>query len=142
MAELVMILGSGRLAYRLIKLLRHERVEILHLDSKEFKEMEETDVQESSMEYARGLLLQKGIGKAMAVCVVDSHDAVNIHLLMAVLAARENVPVHVTFFNQNLVSAVVRNHPNVKVYNPASIVSRLFVESLPEISQSPESLEL
>ena len=137
----VIVIGSGRLAHRLTKILRDGKVSVTEVSSKEFKDREETTVQESSMDYARDLLLKRGIADAQSVCVVDSEDAVNIYLLMAVLSARENVPVFATFFNESLVSGLALRHRNVKIFNPANIVSKLFVQALPESVSKDEEVK-
>jgi len=128
----VMILGSGRLSHRLSRFFRERAVNVIEIGSKEFKEIDETEIQESSMDYAQDLLIKKRINNVSAVCIVDSEDAVNLYLLMAVLAVREDVSVYATFFNDNLVSGLTSTHRNVKTYNPAIIVSKLFAEVIPK----------
>lgn len=135
----VMILGSGRLSDKLVKLFKKSNIKTVEVGSKEFKEREETEVQESSMDYARSLLIQKGIENVSSVCIVDVDDAVNIYLLMAVLAVRENMPIYAAFFNEGLVYGLAFKNKNLKIFNPAAIVSRLFVEAIPKsISRSEE----
>lgn len=129
----VLVLGSGRLAHRTMKLLKERGVEVAHINHKDFREIEETEVEESSMDYARELLVRKGIEKVSAVFLVDSEDAVNIYLLMAVLAVREDVLICATFFNESLVSDLVLKHRNIKVFNPAVVVGKLFVEAIPSV---------
>lgn len=129
----IMVLGSGRLAYRLTKLFREKMVDVVEVSSKEFKEREETVAQESSMDYARELLIKKGINDVSTICLVDGDDAVNIYLLMATLAVRENIPIYATFFDENLVSGLILKHRNIKVFNPAVVVGKLFVEAIPDL---------
>lgn len=129
----VMVLGSGRLAHRIIKIFKERSVEVVHISPREFKEIEETEAQESSMDYAGELLIQKGINNVSAVCLVDSEDAVNIYLLMAVLAVREDASIYATFFNENLVSSLIFKHRSIKVFNPAVVVGKLFVEAIPDV---------
>lgn len=136
----ILILGSGRLAHKTAKLFRDQGFEATQVSSREFVEIEETEVEESSMDYARTVLVKNGIEKVSAVCVVDSDDAVNVYLLMAALAARRDVPVYAAFFNESLVSELVDKNRNIKIFNPASIVSKLFVDSIPDsISENEET---
>ena len=138
----VIVLGSGRLAHRLTKLFLERNIGVVEVGSKEFKEIEETAVQESSMDYARELLIKKGIMNASAVCIVDTEDAVNTYLLMAVLAARENVPVYATFFNENIVAPLALKHRNIRIVNPADIVSKLFIGSIPRSVSRDEEVRV
>ena len=135
------VIGSGRLAHRLYKIFNKSNVGVVHIKSEEFKEIEETTVQESSMSYARDLLINKGIMDASTVCIVDGEDAINIYLLMAVLSVHQTVPIYTTFFNENLVFRLAANHPNVKIFNPANIVSKLFVEAVPKSMLKSEEAE-
>lgn len=128
----VMILGSGRLADRLTQMFAGRGVETIHVDSEEFREdKKETEVEESSMDYACDQLVKRGIRNVSDVCVVDKKDEVNIYLLMAVLAVCQDVRIHVALFNDSLVVDLTKRHRNVKVFNPAAIVSKLFVEAIP-----------
>ena len=98
------------------------------------------DVEESSLDYARERLVMKGINQASAVCVVDGEDAINIYLLMAILAVNENIPIYASFFNESLVSSLTIKHRNLKLFNPADIVSRLFVEAVPKSMSKDEEV--
>ena len=138
----VMILGSGRLAMRLKRILLDNGLVVTEVYSEEFKERKETEVEESSMNYARAKLLEKGINNASAVCVVDKEDAVNIYLLLATLSAKESIPIFASFFNESLVSALAIKHRNVKLFNPADIVSKLFVNSILEFMPKPDDQEV
>lgn len=126
-----MILGSGRLASRLAKILKKNGQKVISVASREFKEIEETEVQESSMDYARDLLKKRQIANVSSVCIVDADDAINIYLLMAVLSIREEIPICAAFYNESLVSQLALKHKNVKIFNPASIVSKLFADVVP-----------
>ena len=130
--ESVMILGSGRIANRLRKLFEEKGMSVTEVLSEEFKERKETIVEESGMDYACEKLIEKGINQTSAVCIVDYEDAVNIYLLMAVLAVNESLPIYASFFNESLVSELALKHRNVKLFNPADIVGKLFVESVPK----------
>lgn len=138
----VIILGSGRLANRLVHLFKASNLETTNIDSANFREIGETSVQESSMDYAREFLIKEGVAKASSVCIVDSEDAVNIFLLMAVLAVREDASILATFFNESLVSDLALKHRNIRVFNPADIVSRLFVESVPKSMPKDEEVKV
>lgn len=134
----VMILGSGRLSYRLTKSFDDRGLRAICVGSKEFKEVEETEVQESSMDYAKALLAKRGIGDISAICIVDGEDAVNIYLLMAVLATRNDIPIFISLFNENLISKLTFRHRNIKVFDPADVVSKFFAQAIPD-SCSDES---
>ncbi len=137
----VMVLGSGRLANRLVKIFKEKSIDVVEVSSKEFKEKEETVVEESSMDYARELLIKKGIASALSVCIVDGEDAVNIYLLMATLSVREDVPIYATFFNEGLVSGLVSKYSTVHILNPANIVSKLFVWAIPALMSKDEEVK-
>ena len=136
----VLILGSGRLAFRLKKLFLEKGVSVMEIGSEEFKERKETIVEESSMDYAREKLTDCGISYTSAVCIVDGEDAVNIYFLMAVIAVNENIPIYASFFNESLVSKLALKYRNIKLFNPADIVSRLFVESVPKLMSRDEEV--
>lgn len=136
-----MILGSGRLANRLRKFFVEKEIAVVEVRSEEFKDINETVVEESSMDYACEKLVASGVNQASAVCIVDGEDAVNIYLLMAVLAINENVPIYASFFNESLISGLALRYRNVKLFNPADIVSRLFVESIPKSMSKDEEVQ-
>src|SRR3989344_6531866 len=106
----ILVIGSGRLEVRVFDELSQYfgsagDYGIEHISSKEFKENEETIVQEASFQNTRAVLQTHGIDKASVIVLVDSDDEINIHLLLAILKIRDSVPIIATFFHDKLVAS-------------------------------------
>lgn len=136
----ILVIGSGRLEVRVLDELQKffglRGYSINHIPSKEFKENEDTIVQEASFQNTKSVLQSRGIDSAATVVLVDSDDDINIHLLLAVLKLRNSVPVFATFFHDKLVSSLERDHKNITIINPAKIASENIVEMIKKTTEA------
>ncbi len=129
----ILVIGAGRLITRVLhELSLHFGSDhtIVHIPSKAFKENEETDVQEASIQSAAKILKSHSIEQAKAVILADSSDEINMHLLLTVLKLRQSVPIVATFFHDEIVSNLEQNHQNVVIVNPAQAASSHLVDMI------------
>lgn len=139
----ILVIGSGRLVVRVLEDLNQYftttgSYKVEHISSKEFKENEDTIVQEASFQNTKKVLRARGIDMAKAVVLVDSNDDINIHLLLAILKLRGSMPIVATFFHDKLVASLERDHKNVVIINPAKTASSNIVEMIKNTTEAKE----
>jgi voltage-gated potassium channel Kch len=134
----LMIIGSSHLAYRAIEKLSAD-FEIVHVASDIFKEKDDTDLQESSLDYAKKVLEEKHAKGMTAICILDNTDRgadkINLHLLSAAIASvNDETPIYVSIWNDNLAVKLQEGYKNqnLHIYNQAAVSSEHFVKALTE----------
>lgn len=137
--KLLLIIGSGRLVSRVEEELQKHfgsKYRVGRIFSKEFRENDETEVQEASIENAKNILKNHNIDSASAVVIADGSDDINLHILLAVLKLRGSIPVVATFMHDKIVSALEGFHKNVTIINPAKAASSHIVEMIQKTTES------
>lgn len=130
MNNTILVLGSGHLAQQAARKLIDIDYVVAHVSSLRFKEREDTQVEESTLDYAKAILKETGIEQVKAVCILDKADAINLHLLMAVLSFEREIPIIIALLNDGLTEHIDKLSPNVHVCNPAQIATSHFVDAL------------
>ena len=62
--------------------------------------------------------------------LVDDTDEFNLQLLIALLSIHKNLPLTVSFFNENITAHLKLQRPSLKILNPAKIAAPAFVAAL------------
>ncbi|MDO8470090.1 MAG: NAD-binding protein [bacterium] len=129
----VIVIGTGHLAdVTEDKLAEGAKFEVIRIKSKTFQFDEDTDIQEESLQYAKERLVEAGIQKAFVVCLVDSTDGLNVHVLLAVAELRPDIPTFVSIIDETIYHNVSGFDHNVVVVNPAKIAEPAFISALEE----------
>lgn len=130
MKNTILILGSGHLAQSASRKLIEMDYAVAHVSASRFKEREDTQVEESTLDYAKAVLREVGIEQVKAVCILDKADAINLHLFMAVLSFERQIPIIIALLNDGLTEHIDKLSENVHVCNPAQIATSHFVDAL------------
>ena len=125
--DIVLILGSGHLTYRLKKLLAAQQYQVTHTDA---------EVINSSIEYTSPLdkiaAYMKGVAieKIAMVYLIDESDENNIQTILAFMSLYPAIPITASLFNENLIPHLQAGHNNLTILNPAKIAAPAFVAAI------------
>lgn len=130
MDSTVLVLGTGHLINEALRQFEKAGYQVQNIPASKFRDHEDTPVEEETLDYARTVLKDAGIGRASAVCILDRHDRVNLHLMMAALSFEQEMPIIVSLQNEEMASHVRAIHSRVQVCNPAKIATPHFMTAL------------
>ena len=124
----VLIVGSGRLAHRVRKMVEENNYTVLHFDNvgeianskyhtieKIGIALKDIDLQSVSMTY-----------------LLDEKDEKNLELIIALISLQKDIRITASLFNENIAPHLQAIHPNLTILNPAKIAAHAFVKALDE----------
>ena len=123
----ILILGSGHLSYRIKKLAASKGYDTLSFGEEAFQLK---DTNSSSYDSIATVLKEVDLNKFSMAYLVDDTDEFNLQLLIALLSLCKNLPITVSFFNENIAAHLKAQHPTLQILNPARIAAPAFVEAL------------
>ncbi|MBI5733247.1 NAD-binding protein [Candidatus Jorgensenbacteria bacterium] len=134
----ILVIGTGHLADMTTEKLKNAGFLVGRIKSKTFQFNEDSDIQEESLTYAEEKLKEGGVQSAVAACIVDNDDAVNMHIMLATMRVRIDMPVFVSLLNDTLSScAGTFDHEQVRVINPTILATPVFIRALTERISRP-----
>ena len=123
----ILILGSGHLAYRIKKLAVSKNYEVVSFGEDVFQL---GDTNTSSYNKIELVLKDTNLALYDMAYLVDDTDEFNLQLLIALLSIHKNLPLTVSFFNENITAHLKLQHPLLNILNPAKIAAPAFVAAL------------
>jgi uncharacterized membrane protein YhfC len=125
--KIILIFGSGHLAYRLKKILAADGFEILHTTIESINARPESD---SLLENLTVYFEKVDLLSVNMIYLLDEKDENNLQLIIALISLHANIPVTASLFNENLVPHLNATHGNLTILNPAKIAAPVFVAAL------------
>lgn len=125
--SIVLILGSGHLAYRVEKLARSRGYNACHIKS-EFFQLDNTS--NSAFDKITNTLSDIDLSSVKMAYVIDDSDEFNLQLLVVLMSLNEHLPITASLFNENIAPHLRAAHPYLHIFNPAKIAASCFVEAL------------
>jgi voltage-gated potassium channel Kch len=125
--KLVLIFGSGHLAYRLKKMLPTEGYTVRHSTIANIQAISESD---SLLENMELYLEQIDLSSVAMAYLLDDIDEHNLQLIIALISFHKTIPITASLFNENLIPHLEVEHPNVTILNPAKIAAPVFVDAV------------
>ncbi len=125
--KIILILGSGHLAYRVQKLFRQTNYQIIHRAIEDVYQQNNND---SLIDSLNRYMQTVSITDVAMVYVLDDKDEVNLQFIIALLSMFSNLPVTASLFNENLIPHLTAQHPNLTIINPAKMAAPYFVAAL------------
>lgn len=123
----VLVLGAGRLAYRVSRICERNGYEATQIDiSKYFSP------HSHAFEELKDLFRNANLPELAMVYMLDDRDDYNLGLSIALMSVDSNVPISVALFNENIAPHLQASHPNIRLMNPAKIAAPVFVGSINE----------
>lgn len=121
----VLILGAGHLTYRIKRLAEKRGYQVVQPQIPDHE-----DQNDIIFDDIQGILSQINLDEVVMAYVVDTKDAYNLAMVIALISVDEDVPITVSLFNENITPHLKATHPNIHIINPAKIAAPKFVESL------------
>lgn len=125
--SIVLILGSGHLAYRVEKLARLRGYNVCHIKNEIFQ-LDSTN--NSAFDKITNTLSDINLASVKMVYIIDDSDEFNLQLLVVLMSLNEHLPITASLFNENIAPHLRAAHPRLHVFNPAKIAAACFVEAL------------
>jgi TrkA-N domain/Ion channel len=125
--KVIIIFGSGHLAFRLKKLLYAASYTVLH----PFDTMIQSAVSyDPLLEKLEAYFKSIDTGSVKMIYLLDEKDENNLQLIIALTALKIKPAITASLFNENLIPHVSKVHPHLKILNPAKIAAPVFVAAL------------
>ncbi len=136
--KIVLVLGSGHLAYRLKKFLSRHNYEVIHTT---FEALYPDDNHISVVDIIHNYITKNNLSGVAMVYLLDEKDENNLQMIIAFLSLFPNIPVTASLFNENLIPHLLLQKSNLTILNPAKIAAPFFVAAIDQqISRSPVSV--
>ena len=123
----ILILGSGHLSYRIKKLAIAKGYNVLSFGEDVFQLKDKNG---SSYDKIMEVLKEVDLSNLTMAYLVDDTDEFNLQLLISLLSINTNLPITVSFFNENIAAHLKSQHPSLQILNPAKIAAPGFVDAL------------
>jgi Trk K+ transport system NAD-binding subunit len=123
----VLILGSGRLAYQVLKGVESAGHYVVHIPDKLFGP-DESHL--SLIERMKHVLNAVDLSQLHMAYVLDDHDDHNLKLIISLMALNDDLPITASLFNENIIPHLHAAHDRLRVLNPARIASSHFVNAV------------
>ncbi|MEP7237887.1 MAG: potassium channel family protein [Ferruginibacter sp.] len=127
--KIILVFGSGHLAYRLKEKLYAGNYQVVHATMHEIKAGSQSV---SLLENLRQFLKKLDVDTIRMIYLLDDKDEVNLQLIIAVISLYPGIPVVASLFNENLIPHLEAEHNSVTIFNPAKIAAPYFVAALAE----------
>ena len=125
--DIVLILGSGHLTYRLKKLLAAQQYQVIHTAADVINSITEyTSPLDKITAYMKGV----DIEKIAMIYLIDESDENNLQTILAFMSLYPAIPVTASLFNENLTPHLQVGHNNLTILNPAKIAAPAFVAAI------------
>jgi hypothetical protein len=125
--KIILILGSGHLAYRVQKLFRQTSYQVIHKAIEEIYTQNHTDsLIDNLNQYMQSIVM----ADVAMVYVLDDKDEINLQFIIALMSMYENLPLTASLFNENLILHLVAEHQCLTIINPAKMAAPHFVAAL------------
>jgi voltage-gated potassium channel Kch len=125
--QVVLILGSGHLSYRLKRILLKKEYEIIHGTIDVINAQAEPG---SLLENLNAYMKNIDLASVAMIYLLDEKDENNLQLIIAFISLYKSISITASLFNENLIPHL-QNHPgNLIILNPAKIAAPFFVAAL------------
>lgn len=125
--DIILILGSGHLTYRLKKLLTAQQYHVIHTSAEVINSITEyTSPLDKIATYMKGITIEK----IAMVYLIDESDENNLQTILAFMSLYPTIPVTASLFNENLIPHLQVRHSNLTILNPAKIAAPAFVAAI------------
>jgi TrkA-N domain/Ion channel len=125
--NIILIIGSGHLAYRLKKHLALNAYEVLHTT---FDSINAGAESSSLLDNLDVYLKTIDIPALAMVYLLEDKDEYNLQLIIALISTYNNLPITASLFNENLIPHLQATHTSLTILNPARIAAPAFVSKL------------
>jgi hypothetical protein len=125
--KIVLIVGTGHLAYRLKAKLTENNYTIVHTTQEEIIKFSESVSLIKNLQ----LFIDKFGGAAIEmIYLLDERDEINLQLIIAFVALFSTTPITASLFNENIIPHLQSQNNNITILNPAKIAAPYFVAAL------------
>ena len=126
--QIILVFGTGHLAYRLKAKLIAGNFQVVHATIEEINAVSQSvSLLENLQQYVGRL----GSDNIRMVYLLDEKDEVNLQLIIAFISLYPGIAVAASLFNENLIPHLQQAlHGNLTIFNPAKIAAPHFVAAL------------